>query len=259
MLEDGQVCILGFIQQTLFPQGRVSLVAVDERMKPDIKQTLMARGIELMEVPQCADLQNAVSAHPDMQLLHIHDNILISHPHLSFLLQEKLRRRGFALVLGNTGLQAAYPLDIAYNIAIVGKLAFHHIRYTDSAAAETLKHCSIRLVHVNQGYSKCAALPITPESLITSDASIARSASDNGLDVLFLPPQTSIKLEGMSYGFIGGTAGFVDRNLIAFTGNLEALNDAAAVKAFLRKYGVKWLSLGKNEIYDYGGLLPLYE
>ena len=93
MLEDGQVCILGFIQQTLFPQGRVSLVAVDERMKPDIKQTLMARGIELMEVPQCADLQNAVSAHPDMQLLHIHDNILISHPHLSFLLQEKKREK----------------------------------------------------------------------------------------------------------------------------------------------------------------------
>lgn len=258
MPDDGQVCILGFIGQTLFPEGRVSLLAVDERMHPDMKQMLKQRGIELAEVPQSRQLQPCVSAHPDMQLLHIRDNILISHPHLSAVLQEKLERYGFTIITGTTGLKAEYPSDIAYNVAIIGKVAFHHLRYTDAVVARYLKQCSIRLVHVNQGYAKCSVLPVTPESLITSDPSIAGAAADNGFDVLFLPPQTNIRLPGVNYGFIGGTAGFIDRNLIAFSGTLEALNDAEAVKAFLIKHGVRWLHLGKNELYDYGGLLPLY-
>ncbi len=250
---------MGFIHQTLFPGGKVSLLAVDERMKPDMKQELKAYGINLAEVPQSDRLQPCVSGHPDMQLLHVHDNILISHPHLSPALREKLGQYGFSIVTGNTMLKAAYPLDIAYNIAIVGKVAFHHLQFTDNTAADYLQYCSIRLIHVNQGYAKCSTLPITPESLITSDPSIARAATDIGFDVLFLPPQTNIKLPGLNYGFIGGTAGFIDRNLLAFTGDPEIFNDAEAIKAFLLKYGVRWIRLGKNELYDYGGLLPLFE
>lgn len=258
MPDDGQVCILGFIHQTLFPGGRVSLIAVDGRMKPDMKQKLQECGIELAEVTQSGRLQPCVSGHPDMQLLHIHDNILISHPHLSPALKEKLDQYGFTVIFGNTRLKAAYPFDIAYNAAIIGKVAFHHLQYTDDVVMKYLKVCSIHSIHVNQGYAKCSTLPVTPESLITSDPSIARAAADNGFDVLFLPPQTKIKLSGVNHGFIGGAAGFIDRNLIAFTGALEALNDAEAVKKFLLKYGVQWLDLGKNELYDYGGLLPLY-
>lgn len=249
---------MGIIHQTLFPAGRVTLLAVDERMQPDMKQKLKKRGIELAEVPQSEQLQPCVSGHPDMQLLHIHDNILISHPHLSLFLHERLGKYGFAIISGTTGLKAAYPFDVAYNVAIVGKVAFHHLKYTDDVVARYLKHCSIRSVHVNQGYAKCSTLPVTPESLITSDPSIARAAMDNGFDVLFLPPQTNIRLPGVNHGFIGGAAGFIDRNLMAFTGDVEALNDAEDVKAFLRKHGVEWLCLGKNELYDYGGLLPLY-
>lgn len=249
---------MGYIHQTLFPDGRVSLLAVDERMKPDMKQKLRERGIELAEVPQSQRLQPCVSGHPDMQLVHIHDNILISHPHLSPALHEKLRQYGFTVIAGNTLLKAAYPFDIAYNIAIIGKVAFHNLQYTDGVLVEYLKHCSIRLVHVNQGYAKCSILLVTPESLITSDPSIAKAACDNGFDVLHLPPQKNIRLPGLNHGFIGGAAGFIDRNLIAFAGTPEALNDAEAVKVFLKKYDMGWIHLGKNEMHDYGGLLPLY-
>jgi hypothetical protein len=234
-------------------------MAVDERMKPDMKQKLRERGIKLVEVIQSERLQPCVSGHPDMQLLHIHDDILISHPHISPVLAERLRKSGFTFISGNTQLKAAYPLDIAYNVAIVGKVAFHNLKYTDDVAAVCLKRCSIRSVHVRQGYAKCSILPVTPESLITSDPSIARAAKENGFDALFLPPQTNICLAGVSYGFIGGTAGFIDKNLIAFAGKLDTLNHAQDVKAFLKKYGVEWIQLGENEMVDYGGLLPLYE
>ncbi|MBP7177313.1 MAG: hypothetical protein KBA53_13995 [Thermoclostridium sp.] len=250
---------MGFLPRTLFPDNRVSLIAVDERIKPDMKNRLQQLGLRFVEVPCSESLQPSISGHPDMQLLHIADNILICHPQLPANLFDQLRHFGFKMVPGNTVLKAAYPLDIAYNIAIVGKLAFHNMRHTDSVAAEFLKRFSIHLIHVNQGYAKCATLPITPESLITSDPSIARAACDNGLDVLFLPVQTKIRLPGLSYGFIGGTAGFIARKLIAFTGNLDTLDDAEDVKAFLEKYDVKWICLDENEVIDYGGLLPLYE
>jgi hypothetical protein len=258
MPDDGQVCILGFIHPTLFPDDSVTLLVIDERMPTDMKQTLKEHGIELAVVPQSKQLQPCVSAHPDMQLVHIRDNILISHPHLSPVLQEKLEGYGFTVIAGTTALKAEYPFDIAYNVAIIGKVAFHHLRYTDDVVARYLKKCSIRTVHVNQGYAKCSILPVTPESLITSDPTIARAAAENGFDVLFLPPQTKIRLPGVNYGFIGGTGGFIDKDLIVFTGTLEALNDAEAVKTFLMKHGVRWHNLGNNELYDYGGLLPLY-
>lgn len=259
MLDDGQVCILGFLHQTLFPGSRVSLLAVDERMKPGMKYKLQQLGIQLVEVPCSESLQPSVSGHPDMQLLHIAQDLLICQPQLNAKLFEQLRHFGFTIVPGKTMLKATYPLDIAYNVAIVGKLAFHNLRHTDSVASEFLKRCSIRLVHVNQGYAKCATLPVTPESLITSDPSIARAARSNGLDVLTLAPQTKICLPGLSYGFIGGAAGFIEREMIAFTGNLDTLEGAEDVKAFLAKHGLKWTCLDENEIVDYGGLLPLYE
>lgn len=251
--------MLGFIHQTLFPGRRVSLMAVDERMKPGMKQKLTKIGIDLAEVPQSEGLQPCVSGHPDMQLLHLHDDILISHPHLSPVFYERLQRIGFTVISGYTALKTKYPCDIAYNIAILGKVAFHNIQHTDKVCAEYLKQCSIRLIHVKQGYAKCSVLPVTPESLITSDPSIARAAADNGFDVLYLPPQTNIGLTGLNYGFIGGTAGFIDKNLIAFAGNPDFLNDAQAVKSFLVKYGVKWIALDDTGIDDVGGLLPLYE
>lgn len=234
-------------------------MVIDGRMEPRMKQKLSDRGIELIELTADEYLQASVSGHPDMQLVHLQDSLLVAHPRLPSTLLDRLKHFGFDVHIGQTHLKAAYPFDIAYNVAILGKVAFHNAQYTDRILAELLERCSIRLVHVKQGYSKCSVLAVTPESLITADPSIARAASENGFDVLHLQPQTNIRLTGLNYGFIGGTAGFVDRNLLAFAGTPEVLNDAEAVKAFLKKQGVGWIELGENVLHDLGGLLPLCE
>lgn len=228
-------------------------------MDPRMKQKLTERGIGILEIPVDDGLQVPVSGHPDMQLVHLHDSLLVAHPRLPSALLDRLKLFGFDVHIGQTYLKAAYPFDIAYNVAILGKVAFHNTQYTDPVLAELLGRCSIRLVHVKQGYSKCSVLAVTPESLITADPTIARAALENGFDVLHLQPQTNIQLPGLNYGFIGGTAGFIDRNLLAFAGTPEALNDAEAVKAFIQKHGVGWIELGENVLYDLGGLLPLCE
>lgn len=251
--------MLGSIIQTLFPVNRVSLLAADERMKPEMKHQLREWGLELLEVPACNCLQASISGHPDMQIIHIRGNLLVCHPQMPEQFLEKLRKAGFLVYLGKTKLQADYPFDIAYNVAIIGNIAFHNTKYTDPVLVKHLEKCAIRLVHVKQGYTKCSILPVTPDSLVTADPSIAQTAVNQGFDVLHLPPQTNIRLTGLRYGFIGGTAGFINKNLLVFAGSLDALNNAEAVKAFLRKHGVDWVNLSGDEIHDYGGLLPLYE
>lgn len=235
------------------------MIAADVRMKSDIKGSLLQQGIRILEVPASDRLQSAVSGHPDMQMVHVYENLILCHPDMPGQIVEQLRQLGFDVRIGSSRLRPDYPFDIALNVAIIGKIAFHHTKYTDEALKDLLKKCSIRMVHVNQGYTKCSILPVTSESIITADRSIAEAAKDQGFDVLFLPPQTAIRLPGLNYGFIGGTAGFIDKNIIAFTGNPEGLSDGEKVAAFLEKHGVGWISLSHGGVIDYGGLLPLIE
>ncbi|WP_252891298.1 DUF6873 family GME fold protein [Thermoclostridium stercorarium] len=253
------MCILGFLKQTLLPKNNVSLMAVDARMETRMKNTLKDYGIELIEIPPCSGLAEPVAGHVDMQLIHVGDNVLVCQPGLPSDILKKLKEYGFDVYTGNTLLQKDYPLDVAYNVAIVGQVAFHNTKCTDKVVAEFLSRFNIRLVHVNQGYAKCSVLPVSTESIITDDPSIAKAARKEGFNVLQIPPQKNILLPGYSYGFIGGVAGFIDKDLIAFAGNIDMLDSSDEIKDFLKEYGVKWVNLDSNGIHDYGSLIPLYE
>lgn len=250
---------MGFIKQALFPQHCVSLMAVDARMETDMKNTLNSCGIKLIEIPPCQELDEPVAGHADMQILHIRDNILVCHPDLPATVYEILREYGFEIFTGETVLKKDYPGDIAYNVAIVGNVAFHNAKYTDRVIAGLLSRLNIRLVHVNQGYTKCSVLPVSPRSIITDDPSIEKAAREEGFDVLKIPPQKNIKLPGYSYGFIGGAAGFISDNMLAFAGNINLLDSRDEIKDFLSRHNISWVNLGRNGIFDYGSLIPLYE
>jgi len=248
---------MGFINKALFPSQKVSHMAVDRHLEHDIKIRLKSFVPEIIEIPSYKNLQPPVSGHPDMQLLHIRDDIIVCQPDMPEEIITELKKTGFTVFIGEKRLKPDYPLDIAYNVAIVGNIAFHNTKYTDPVLAGILKKSSIRLVHVNQGYTKCSILPVTPESIITADPSIEKAALSEGLDVLKLPPQKNISLPGINYGFIGGTAGFIDANTLAFAGDIDMLDSNDEVKMFLEKHNVEWISLKKGFIGDYGGLIPL--
>jgi N-dimethylarginine dimethylaminohydrolase len=250
---------LGFLEQSLFPAAHVALMAVNKCMETDMKCRLIETGVELIEVPNSEKLHSAVSGHPDMQLTHINENILVCHPDFPQELVSSLKKRGFEVYFGDTVLRDQYPFDIAYNVAIIGKEAFHNAEYTDQVIKKLLHRHSIRLNHVNQGYTKCSVLPVTPESIITADSTIAKAAMGAGFDVLLIPAQKSIQLPGFDYGFIGGTAGFIDKAKLVFAGNIGCLESKDVIMRFLKKHGVSWINLSEGGIMDYGGLLPLYE
>ncbi|NLY18364.1 MAG: hypothetical protein GX045_05330 [Clostridiaceae bacterium] len=248
---------MGFICKALFPYRKVSLMAVDRQLDHDIKTELKKYVAEILEIPPHNNLQPPVSGHPDMQLVHIRENILACQPDMPAEIILELKKAGFQVYTGEERLKPYYPLNIAYNVAVIGNVAFHNTKYTDPVLADILKKSSIRLVHVNQGYTKCSILPVTPESIITADPTIEKAALSEGLDVLKLPPQRKIRLPGYNYGFIGGTAGFVNNNTLAFAGDINMLDNKEEVKMFLKKYNIGWVCLKKDFIGDYGGLIPL--
>lgn len=250
---------MNYLKQTLLPNGDVHLLAIDERMENGMKTNLRSYGIELLEIPCFSALSEPVSAHVDMQIAHIFEDVIVCQPQMSRNFYLKLKTYGFNVYKGRSILKKHYPFDIAYNVAIVGDVAFHNTKYTDPVIVELLSHHSIRLVHVNQGYTKCSVLPITNKSIITDDPSIEKAAHREGFDVLKLPPQKNISLPGLSYGFIGGTAGFISKNTIAFSGSIDAIVGKNEMKEFLNKYNIGWINLGNNQLHDYGGLIPLLE
>lgn len=115
---------MGFLKQTLLPKNNVSLMAVDARMETRMKNTLKDYGIELIEIPPCSGLAEPVAGHVDMQLIHVGDNVLVCQPGLPSDILKKLKEYGFDVYTGNTLLQKDYPLDVAYNVAIVGRWRF---------------------------------------------------------------------------------------------------------------------------------------
>ena len=250
---------IGFLKQTLLPEDDVSLLAVDARMDKDMKDALKACGICLIEIPPHYGIGEPVAGHVDMQLIHIHDNVLVCQPNLPSDIYEKLKKYGFDIYFGDTVLKKDYPFDVAYNVAIIGRVAFHNTKYTDGVIMELLSRFNIRLVHVNQGYAKCSVLPVSDNSIITDDPSIEKAARMEGLEVLKIPPQKKILLPGYNYGFIGGVAGFISKNVLAFAGDIDRLDSKDDIKEFLYEHNVRWVNLGYGIIYDYGSLIPLYE
>ncbi|EOR19788.1 hypothetical protein A500_20195, partial [Clostridium sartagoforme AAU1] len=75
-------------------------------------------------------------------------------------------------------------------------------------------------------------------------------------DILLLPPGDII-LEGLDYGFIGGSGGLISKDKMAFFGNLKSYMYGEKVLNFLNKYGVSPIYLKDGKLQDRGSLLIL--
>lgn len=248
---------MNFVIVPNLPAMSVSLVVIDGRVTPTIENSLEMSGIRIIKTERHPDLYEAVAFHPDMMLHHIGGNRIIYAPHTSDYLLQQLESQDFELVMGSKKLSSAYPEDIAYNGARVGNLFFHNLKFTDEILLNELTASGVELVHVNQGYAKCAVAVIDETCILTSDTGIACAAKDKGISVLLVPPQKSICLPGLDYGFIGGSSGMLDKSHWAVFGNAESLEMFSSVYKFLQQKNIEIISLSVDVIMDYGSLLTL--
>ncbi len=202
--------------------------------------------------PKSDKVYEAISSHPDIQLFFSKDNIVIVQKNIDIKLIEMLKELGKKPILSSKSLAHNYPHDIILNSLILGDLFLHNLKSTDESILNHLGD-EVKKVHVNQGYTKCSTAIVSDTAAITSDKGIYTALKTNLIDVLYVPPGNII-LEGLDYGFIGGTCGLLDENNMAFFGSLDKYLYGNEVKTFLKKHKIQYHYLMNTMLTDRGSL-----
>lgn len=239
--------------------GRKTVRAIaDGRITTSLEKGLKDNGIQIIKTKAHQSLYASVSFHPDMFFHHLGGRAIVYAPGTNFSTLRELEENGFELVRGDSELDSQYPGNISYNVARIGMHAFHNTRYTDRVLRDWFFNNDVELVHVNQGYAKCAISVVDENSIITMDRGVARIAEKKGFDVLVIE-EKNILLPGLDNGFIGGSSGLIDRKKWAIAGDFESLSSSCEVLDFLTAKGVEIISLSKDQVLDIGSLLPIVE
>ena len=248
---------MAFVTNPNLPENAVTLAVVDGRISIEAENALMNLGAKILKLMPHPALYTAVCCHPDMLLHHIGGETIVYAPGTDPTLLDALLLNGFYLLKGESILSPAYPTDIAYNIARVGSKYFHNLKYTDPVIKKELFKQDIEPIHVEQGYSKCSILPVDANSIITTDAGIAKAAEKKGFEVLLVDCERSICLPGLNYGFIGGAGGMIGNSVCALNGSVDVLNCSKKLSSFVLKKNIIIKELSDSVVTDIGSILPL--
>lgn len=233
-----------FIETPHLPQGKVGLCALGGKYRENLEKPLQNLGITPLWLPENLAVDPRLSGHADLMLLHLGGNRVLTY-------LDALPDIGLdAVKLAGQG--RAYPEDARLCACVVGRFCIHNFRASEAGDA------GFERIDVRQGYAKCCTCVVDAQSLITSDAGIARAASLHGLDVLGIRPGY-VALPGFDTGFIGGAAFKIAPDALAFTGRLEHHPDWPEIARFLRERGVEPLFLTDLPAFDIGSAVPLTE
>jgi hypothetical protein len=157
-----------------------------------------------------------------------------------------------------------YPGDSVYNAACTGIFFIHNTKITSPDLITEAKKKGMIIINVKQGYAKCNCAVIDKNSIITSDAGIAKKCCEynrsNGSDTahetiecLLIRPG-HIALEGFKYGFIGGASGRIGDEII-FNGDLSLHPDYIIIRNFITERGLKLKYFDQYPLTDIGSIV----
>ena len=248
---------MNFVLEPNFPCAAAT-VLLGEQAAELLREPLRSLEIACISVPNNPDVDERLSGHVDLSVLHLGGNRLLLAEHLKGSVWAKtLDEYGCKLSFLDKPQGADYPKDAGLNLGLMGE---HLICNPKTAAKEAIVQAQIgrRLVQTRQGYSRCAICFVDRSALITEDAGIAASAKKAGLSVLCIQPG-AVSLPGFSHGFLGGASFLLSSHCLAFTGSLEHHPERDRILAFLRERGVEPIYLTDHLIFDIGSAVPMIE
>lgn len=229
---------------------------VDYRISDFEKNNLKSLNLDIIKVPKCNDLYDAINGHVDIQIhiLNKDTKTILINKNMPNEFKENLSKFKINFIESNSELKYKYPFNISINAFSINNYFIHNLKYTDKTLLSFQK--DKKLINVKQGYTKCSCLPISKNAFITNDAGLYKALSNYDFDILYLPPGDII-LDGFDYGFIGGTGGLINNTTIAFFGNLDFYKYGDSVKKFLSKYNITPIYLKNDKLTDRGSLFVL--
>lgn len=230
---------------------------------PEITDAIKIKfNIDVIQVPYSSDLSDDIATHADCRFLQVDDKSFIVDNSLKSPIVNYLTIDGLLddinIISTYREPVSPYPGDVLLNATVMANRIICNTKYIDNSIREFAELHLCNFIHVNQGYAACSVIALNDNSLITDDESIFKSATLYGLDCLYVN-KGSVRLKNRDYGFIGGTCGMLDKNVIAFTGKLETHTDCDRIKSFLIKHNIRFIELTDGPLIDIGGIIPLLQ
>lgn len=234
------------------------LAITSHNFPKEAENALKTLGHRVLRLPPHPNLPAPVASHPDMLLFFAPNAIYCTKSYYAIAMREVEEIStvyGAPIQFIETEYGNTYPDDVLLNALPLGQNLFCN---TKTVAKEILE-IGLPACHVNQGYTKCSALPIGNHALITSDASIAEKGVEIGMDVLQIQAG-HITLLGYDYGFIGGCASFAPRgniDTVFFCGDVSKHPDYNRILRFCKANCMRIKSLSNFGLCDVGTIFML--
>lgn len=235
------------------PQSPVTEVIMSGDRLEFIFEILNNYHINILSPSPLRNIDGAEKYHADMSVCHLGGNrFVIDEDNRE--LTEGIKSLG-AEVTVCSGITAKNP---KLNVCFLKNRVICNKDKTDRNISDFCAERDIEILHTKQSYSACSIAVVNENAVITADNSIYELCRVNKIDVLKIH-EGYIRLDGYNYGFIGGCCGLIDKGLMVFSGDITRHPDYLNIKAFTDNYGVDIQSLGSNDLYDIGGILPVKE
>lgn len=234
-----------------------SAVIVDFRMPEQMREKIRQCGAAVLPSVALPSVAQPLCGHPDIQICFSAPGCAVCAPEVFCYYKPLLQPFGVRVVCGKTRLDRNYPADIAYTVAGVGRYAITLVKQTDPVLLQELERSGKQPLGVSQGYAKCNVCVVREQSIITSDAGIAKAVETAGMDVLRICPG-GIALPGYDYGFIGGASGLLPDGRVFFCGDITQHPDFLKIDAFFRARGAEYVFVPELPLTDFGSVLPVW-
>ena len=237
-----------------------STVIIGEKYCNILQNGIKSLGINAVFMPDNPYVDDRLSGHADLSVLHLGGNRLLLAPYLkrsSF--SQQLEDRGFDIRFADIEQSALYPNDAQMNVCILGDKVIYNPKTVPDTIVKylTIENGAIQ-ISSRQGYSRCSVCVVNDNAIITADEGICRSAKAHGIDVLKIMPGY-IDLPGFDYGFVGGASFKISDTKLAFTGGLDRHPDAEQIIEFTSLHDVDIVYITDKPAFDIGGAIPITE
>ncbi|HPE33675.1 MAG TPA: hypothetical protein PLI65_02655 [Bacteroidales bacterium] len=224
------------------------LIIIDKRLPAKAKSALEKEG-QVLELETNGIVYDAISGHPDIFLTQMNDQLVVA-PNLPDRYIEHLQKWTKNVRIGSEKVGITYPETARYNAVVSDNLLVHNLKITDETIIRQAD--GKKFIHVNQAYTRCNLIFITPSQAITSDAGIYKQLKSCGTEVFLFDP-SFILLPGFKNGFFGGTCGLYGNRLFV-TGNLKFHQQGKNLLFFCEKAGIDIIELYDGHLFDGGGI-----
>lgn len=243
-----------FLTEPNIPQNKVKTVfaQIDDNALKNIFDNL---SIKVIEPERNKDLDASISLHADILANHIGGSEFYIDKNQVALCDYISDNNGNVNLIKN--IKSPYPHDCLLNFVDIGDYVICNKKIMLNTMLEKFDNKCI--IDVSQGYSKCSVSVVKKNVIITDDISIYSAVSKYNEIITLYVEKGSVNIEKYNYGFIGGSCGLIDKDLLLFNGDLSLHTNYKEIVDFFEANNVKYIDIKGKLLTDIGSILPITE